>query len=70
MNYSNDHLKNIKGGTTPLINPGTVGGVGNDPATYIMLDLETMEVDIHEIPKSIERISEDPYSRAPATDAG
>lgn len=65
-----DYIRNIKGSKTPLINPGTVGGVGNDPATYIMLDLETMEVDIHQIPKSIERISEDPYSTAPATDAG
>ena len=49
--------KNIKGEETMLINPGTVGGVGTDPATYMMVDLETLEYAIHEIPKSIEHES-------------
>ncbi|MES9963165.1 MAG: YfcE family phosphodiesterase [Candidatus Sedimenticola sp. 20ELBAFRAG] len=48
-------LPNIKGGRTPLVNPGTVGGVGTSPATYIMADLETMAFEIFEIPKSIEQ---------------
>ena len=47
-------LPNLKGGTTPLVNPGTVGGVGRAPATYVMADLEAMRFDIHEIPKYIE----------------
>jgi len=50
-----EHLPNIKGGTTVLVNPGTIGGVGSDPATYLMGDLETMEFEAFEISKSIER---------------
>ena len=50
-----DLLPNIHGGRTPLVNPGTVGGVGNDPATYILADLESMQFEVFEIPKSIER---------------
>ena len=50
-----EQLPNINGGRTPLVNPGTVGGVGNDPATYIMADLERMQFEVFEIPKSIER---------------
>jgi len=46
---------NIKGGTTLLVNPGTVGGVGTDPATYVMLDLETLDHEVRELPKSIDR---------------
>ncbi|MES9868531.1 MAG: YfcE family phosphodiesterase [Sedimenticola sp.] len=48
-------LPNIKGGETPLVNPGTVGGVGTSPATYIMADLERMDFEVFEIPKSIEQ---------------
>ncbi len=48
-------LPNIKGTKTPLVNPGTVGGVGNDPATYILADLESMEFKLFEISKSIEQ---------------
>ncbi|MCP4284091.1 MAG: YfcE family phosphodiesterase [Gammaproteobacteria bacterium] len=49
------HLHNIKGGTTILVNPGTIGGVGSDPATYLMGDLETMQFEAFEISKRIER---------------
>ncbi len=55
-----EQLANIKGGTTPLINPGTVGGVGSSPATYVMVDLKSMEVSAHEIPKSIEQAATTP----------
>ncbi|MCP3868676.1 MAG: YfcE family phosphodiesterase [Gammaproteobacteria bacterium] len=48
-------LPNIKGGKTLLVNPGTVGGVGTDPSTYIMADLETMDFEVCELSKSIER---------------
>jgi len=50
-----EHLPNIKGGTTMLVNPGTIGGVGSDPATYLMGDLKTMEFEAFEISKRIER---------------
>lgn len=33
---------NVKGTTTWLVNPGTVGGVGNAPATYVLGDLASM----------------------------
>ena len=48
-------LPNIKGGKTLLINPGTIGGVGSDPSTYILADLENMDFEVCELPKSIER---------------
>ncbi|MCB1856810.1 MAG: metallophosphoesterase family protein [Gammaproteobacteria bacterium] len=50
-----EKLPNIRGGSTHVVNPGTIGGVGNDPATYILGDLENMEFEVFEIPKSIER---------------
>ncbi|MGD8308479.1 MAG: metallophosphoesterase family protein, partial [Chromatiales bacterium] len=40
-------VQNVRGGTTPVINPGTVGGVGGAPATYVMGDLEHMRFDVH-----------------------
>lgn len=39
----------IKGGTTWLINPGTVGGVGKGP-TYILADLDALAFDIYDVP--------------------
>jgi len=36
-------VANIKGDTTMLVNPGTVGGVAA-PATYVFGDLENMEL--------------------------
>jgi putative phosphoesterase len=50
-----DWLPNIRGGRTPLVNPGTVGGVGTDPSTYILADLDKMTFETFELPKSIER---------------
>jgi putative phosphoesterase len=50
-----EQVPNIQGGRTPLVNPGTVGGVGSDPATYILADLEKMEFEVHELDKRIER---------------
>ena len=43
------------GGETLLLNPGTIGGVGQAPATYILGDLETLTFDFHEIDKALER---------------
>ena len=48
-------LDNIKGGKTPIVNPGTIGGVGRSPATYMIADLESMTFEVREIDKSIER---------------
>lgn len=50
-----ESIPNIKGGSTPVVNPGTIGGVGNAPATFIMGDLETLGFEELEISKDIER---------------
>ncbi|PLY13055.1 MAG: YfcE family phosphodiesterase [Sedimenticola sp.] len=50
-----EQLPNIKGGTTPLLNPGTVGGVGSAKATYVIADLANMTFEFREISKSIEQ---------------
>lgn len=42
-----EETPNIKGSTTPLVNPGTVGGVAGAPATYVLADLETMDFEVH-----------------------
>lgn len=42
-------VANVKGGTTWLVNPGTVGGVGKEP-TYILADLANLTFDIYEVP--------------------
>jgi len=49
-----DHLPNMKGGTTPLVNPGTVGGVGAAPATWVLANLEQLSFEVHEVPKALE----------------
>ncbi|MGB5648858.1 MAG: metallophosphoesterase family protein, partial [Sedimenticolaceae bacterium] len=46
--------KNCKGGTTHVVNPGTVGGVGTAPATWVFADLEQMRFELRELPKSLE----------------
>jgi len=42
-------VRNVKGGTTYLVNPGTVGGVGMGP-TYILADLAEMRFEIYDVP--------------------
>jgi uncharacterized protein len=51
---SMEEIPSIKGGVTPLINPGTIGGVGHAPATYVMGELGSMHFVAHEISKKIE----------------
>lgn len=41
-------VRNVKGGETILLNPGTVGGVGAPP-TYMLCDLATLEFNVHEV---------------------
>jgi putative phosphoesterase len=47
-------VENIRGGETHLLNPGTIGGVGRAPATYVLADLQAMTFENREIPKAIE----------------
>ncbi|MES9847847.1 MAG: metallophosphoesterase family protein [Candidatus Thiodiazotropha sp.] len=49
-----EQLVNIKGSVTHLVNPGTIGGVGKSPATYVMADLENMTFESREVSKQIE----------------
>jgi len=49
-----ESLPDIKHGTTPLVDPGTVGGVGQAPATWVMADLSTMQFDVYEVDKRLE----------------
>ncbi|MGD2117971.1 MAG: YfcE family phosphodiesterase [Chromatiales bacterium] len=49
-----EEKKNCQGGITHLVNPGTIGGVGRDRATYVMADLDSMQFEVFDIPKSIE----------------
>jgi len=46
--------QNCKGGITHVVNPGTVGGVGSAPATWVFADLGSMDFDLREVSKSLE----------------
>lgn len=43
-------VAHVKGGTTWLVNPGTVAGLGAPKATWILGDLATMEFEIRPTP--------------------
>jgi len=45
-----EHVKNVKGGATLLVNPGTVAGL-SAPATYALGDLATLEFSIERVPQ-------------------
>jgi putative phosphoesterase len=47
-------LTDIHGDPVRCINPGTVGGVGSSPATWILADLEKMTFDVQNVDKAIE----------------
>ncbi len=47
-------LPHVRGGKAALVNPGTIGGVGQTQATWVMGDLQTMSFEVHEVSKSIE----------------
>ena len=40
---------NVRGGTTRLVNPGTVAGLGAPAATWVLGDLATMEFAIQRL---------------------
>ena len=44
-----ERIRNIKGGDTLRIDPGTVAGV-SEPATYVFGDLQTLEFEIRPVP--------------------
>jgi putative phosphoesterase len=48
-----ERIRNVKGGETLLLNPGTVGGVGQAPATYLIGDLRTMTFQLRELDKRL-----------------
>jgi putative phosphoesterase len=50
-----DSVPNARGGSTHLVNPGTIGGVGRAPATYIMADLHSMQFEICQVSKLLEQ---------------
>jgi len=50
-----ERLPNILGDQTLVLNPGTVGGVGGVPATLMIGDLTSLEFEILELEKGIER---------------
>lgn len=52
---SDETVTNITGTTSRILNPGTIGGVGRAPATYMLIDLENLSVEVCELPKTIER---------------
>ena len=43
-----DEITNIKGTMTYWVDPGTVGGV-SAPPTYVIADLDTMNIEAHEV---------------------
>jgi putative phosphoesterase len=50
-----EQIENINGKITHVINPGTIGGVGNKPATYVIAELEGMTFEQREVSKLVER---------------
>jgi putative phosphoesterase len=47
-----ENIKNIKGGETLRVDPGSVAGV-SAPATYVLGDLQTLEFEIRSVPNWI-----------------
>jgi len=49
-----EEIANVNGTTTTVANPGTVGGVGTSPSTWLLADLSTMSFSEQSVSKSIE----------------
>ena len=56
-----EQITNVKGTTTTLINPGTVGGIGTSP-TYILGDLASMEFSVLPVPKELVILNIEPVT--------
>lgn len=52
--FSIQRVRNLRGGETVLLNPGTVAGIGAPP-TYVLADLENMEFAVRQLaePRSV-----------------
>jgi putative phosphoesterase len=50
-----ERIPNINGGQTLLLNPGTVGGIGQAPATLMLGDLGGLDFEISELDKRLEQ---------------
>lgn len=48
-----ERVANMQGGRTLLVNPGTVGGVGKAPATWMLGDLDSLEFRLFEVDKAL-----------------
>jgi hypothetical protein len=46
-------VRNVLGAETLLVDPGTVGGVGGAPATYVIGNLASMDFGIREIDRAL-----------------
>lgn len=44
-------VPNVNGGETLVLNPGSVGGVDTDRATFVMMDLDDLSYEIFEVPE-------------------
>ena len=49
-----EEIKNVKGGITHLINPGTIGGVGKPLASWVLAELDLMRFHVREVSKGLE----------------
>lgn len=52
-----EQVRTVRGTTSFLVNPGTVGGVGGAPATFLLGDLNDMEFRRHELVQTPARAS-------------
>ena len=59
-----EERENCAGGTTHVVNPGTIGGVGKAPATWVLADLATMTFERQEVSKALEYRDAGSASRA------
>jgi putative phosphoesterase len=50
-----ERIPSVSGTETLLLNPGTIGGVGQAPATYMLVDLASMNLEILEVDKRLEQ---------------
>ena len=53
-----ERLPHVKNGEAVVVNPGTIGGVGKSPATWVLGDLDSMQFESYSVSKSIEFDSE------------
>jgi hypothetical protein len=45
-----ERVPNVRGGTTVLVDAGTVGGIAAPP-TYVLIDLATLDCEVRLVPE-------------------